>query len=191
MSDTATQAHTYLERLGNLLRSEARSLGVRYGLQPVQMEALAYLGNCNRYSDTPLGVTDYLGLTKGTVSQTLKVLENKGLLRKQADKKDKRVVHLHLSAAGRNLLNKAVPAPAIRDACETLTATQQSAMLEGLSALLGAIQSGNGMKSFGVCKTCRHNEQRPAGEFYCKLTREPLSRGDVELICREHELEKA
>ena len=63
-----------LERLASLLRSERRNRLLKHGLQPIQFEVLYYLSICNRYSDTPMGVTDYLGQTKGTVSQTLKVL---------------------------------------------------------------------------------------------------------------------
>ena len=70
------QIYEYLERIANLLRTDTRKLGVGKGLQPVQMEALHYLSCCNRYSNTPVAVSDYLGLTKGTVSQTLGVLEN-------------------------------------------------------------------------------------------------------------------
>ena len=83
------QVHTTLERLCNLLRVEARSHGADDGLLPIQLEALHYLGRCNRYSDTVQGVTEYLGQTKGTVSQSLKVLENRGLVRKRADTEDR------------------------------------------------------------------------------------------------------
>ena len=61
---------------------------------------LHYLSVCNRYSDTPMAVTEYLGQTKGTVSQTLKVLEKKALLFKEPDKDDKRVMHLKLTEQG-------------------------------------------------------------------------------------------
>ncbi|MCP4325394.1 MAG: MarR family transcriptional regulator, partial [Alteromonadales bacterium] len=57
-----------IERLANLLRQEIRLAGKELGLQPVQQEALYYLSICNKYSDTTLAVTEYLGLTKGTVS---------------------------------------------------------------------------------------------------------------------------
>ena len=76
-----------LERLNNLLRMEMRAFGLSYGLLPVQIEALTYLTRCNRYSDTPQAVTEYLGLTKGTVSQSLKVLEQKGFFGKFRTKK--------------------------------------------------------------------------------------------------------
>ena len=48
------------------------------GLNPAQWEALRYIARANRYSRSPSAVAEYLGATKGTVSQTLKALEHKG-----------------------------------------------------------------------------------------------------------------
>ncbi|MEN8763252.1 MAG: MarR family transcriptional regulator, partial [Thiogranum sp.] len=100
MATDTGEVRDLIERLGNLVRANVRAVCSEYGLRPVQLEAMRFLTQCNRYSDTPQAVAEYLGLTKGTVSQTLKVLEKKGLLRKLGDAKDKRVVHLNPTAKG-------------------------------------------------------------------------------------------
>ena len=64
------EAHHLIERLGNLVRADARAVCNDYDMRPVQLEALEFLTQCNRYSDTPQAVAEFLGLTKGTVSQT-------------------------------------------------------------------------------------------------------------------------
>ncbi len=178
--------HTTIERLSNLLRNEVRRAGSDSGLQPVQLEALHYLSICNRYSDTPMGVTEYLGQTKGTVSQTLKVLERKGYLIKTLDKDDKRVSHLKVTANGKRLLDKIIPTPNFTDACESLDKQSQKQVNETLKNLLRSIQQANGSKTFGVCKTCRYNQNNGKDGFYCQLVEAPLSSQDVKLICREH-----
>lgn len=89
MSEKVYLVHDLIERLGNLVRADVRAVCHASGVRPVQLEALHYLTQCNRYSDTPQAVAEYLGLTKGTVSQTLKVLEEKGLLKKRSDPGDK------------------------------------------------------------------------------------------------------
>ena len=89
-----------VERLGNLMRSEMRKAGSDETLQPVHLQALIYLTKANRYSNTPQALADYLGLTKGTVSQTLLVLDRRGLIERYQDDVDRRVVRLRLSAAG-------------------------------------------------------------------------------------------
>ncbi|NOZ52113.1 MAG: MarR family transcriptional regulator [Gammaproteobacteria bacterium] len=186
---SSKKLHQHIERLSNLLRNEARTSGMDYGLQPIQLEALCYLSNCNRYSDSPIGVTEYLGLTKGTVSQTLNVLHSKGLIRRISDKKDKRVTHLKLTTASKKLLDKAVPAPMLRRAYEGLQKEKQIRLVNDLKQLLTTIQRSNTMKSFGVCNTCRFNRCIETGQYFCELTQEALSPNDIQLICREHSSE--
>ena len=173
-----------LERIASVLRSEARAQGQGLGLQPVHMDTLYYLASCNRYSDTPLGVTEYLCLTKGTVSQTIKLLENKGLIRKNNDPGDKRVVHLALTRKGHQFVEQQLPPPAFEEALGSLPATTQSALDKHLQKLLSAYQSTQGREGFGICRFCRHNQSDTNG-FVCGLTRDRLTDRDVQLICRE------
>lgn len=180
------EANDTLERIGNLQRMEARAFGLRYGLQPVQMEALTYLTQCNRYSDTPQAVAEYLGLTKGTVSQSLKVLEQKGFLRKQPDKQDKRIVRLATTVKGRNLTKKALLAGSLEPALATTDSMKIAELTSVFRSILRSMQKMNGRKAFGACHTCRFNESHQNG-YVCGLTREPLSVQDVQLICREHQ----
>lgn len=178
--------YDYIERLSELLRSETRQVGISHGLQPVQLEVLHYLSLCNRFSDTPMAVTEYLGQTKGTVSQTLKVLEKKQLLAKQIDANDKRVTHLRLTAEGEKILQQCLPTPAFHQTCAQLSAAQQNEIEQALNVLLRTILRSNQMKSFGACHTCQHNHKTAAGGYYCNLVQQPLSVEDVALICREH-----
>ncbi|PLW67089.1 MarR family winged helix-turn-helix transcriptional regulator [Pseudohalioglobus lutimaris] len=175
-----------LERVASLLRTETRNLLLVHGLQPVQFEALHYLSICNRYSDTPMGVTEYLGQTKGSVSQTLKVLEKKGLIEKTADKSDKRVAHLSVTKAGRNLVSSMLPSPSLARAGKQLGRTDEASIDASLRNLLRSMQQANNFKTFGQCATCRHNIRLTDDEYVCGLTEEALSGEDIELICREH-----
>nr|WP_225937236.1 MarR family winged helix-turn-helix transcriptional regulator [Myxococcus sp. RHSTA-1-4] len=159
---------------------------MRHGLQPVHLQALRYLQSCNRYSNTPAALTEYLGLTKGTVSQTLLLLEEKGLLRKEASTEDRRVVHLFLTDAGRAVLDEALP-PALFGQVLGGLPEGGRALEEALTGLLRSLQSANAQRSFGACATCRHFRREGPGRFRCGLTEEPLSREDSLLLCREHE----
>lgn len=179
----------YLERISNLLRADERRSGSLFGLQPVQLEALHFLSRCNRYSNTPAGVTEFLSLTKGTVSQTLQVLEHKGYLEKVADAKDRRVVHLQVTATGRDALSKSMPPAQVSDALCALSEEQAALALWALKGLLQSLQNVHGGRSFGVCRTCRFCRDVNASEgvFQCGLTSDVLTSSDVKLICREHE----
>ena len=177
-----------LERLSSLLRSESRHQLAEFGLQPVQFDALCYLASCNRYSDTPKAVTEFLGLTKGTVSQSIKILESKGLVLKKTDTFDKRVTHLVVSEQGRALVESLMPAKMLQLACQGSTEAELYKTVAALRSTLRQVQDANGFKSFGQCQTCEHNHKREDGNYVCGLTKEPLSSQDVLLICVEHKV---
>ncbi len=181
------QIYEHLERIANLLRTDTRRSGLSKGLQPVQLEALHYLSCCNRYSNTPAAVADYLGLTKGTVSQTLGVLEMGGLIEKRPDLKDRRVVHLELTEVGRSVVDEAIPPKALRNAIDLISEADQGIVLDSLNQMLRAMQQANQLRTFGVCLTCRHHRIETDERHRCALTGEALLQGDIHKICREHE----
>ncbi|MEM6453498.1 MAG: MarR family winged helix-turn-helix transcriptional regulator [Acidobacteriota bacterium] len=185
---TDRRLYDLIERLGTLLHDRARAPDddPADDLQPVHVRILAYLDACNRYSDTPAAVTAYLGLTKGTVSQSLSLLHRRGLIDKTPDPDDRRVVHLALRPAGRDALAAHVPPATFRDACAQLPAGDRAALAAQLDGLLRAMQQTTGRSGFGLCHTCRLFRREPDG-FRCGLTLEPLSPADSEKICREHE----
>ena len=178
--------HEYIDRISRLLDSEVRLAGSEHNLQPVQLHALQFLNRCNRYSNTLQGVTAYLGLTKGTVSQTLAVLEGKGFIKKNVDKKDGRVFHLNVTGTGEKLLSGIVPSPTASKALKEMKSPEVRRLVEGLKKLLTEMQKTNDMNSFGVCKTCRYNTKINDKKHFCELTRENLTLKDIELLCLEH-----
>lgn len=174
-----------IERIGNLLRTQIRKAGNDLGLQPVHLQALDYLARCNRYSDTSAAVTDYLGATKGTVSQTLKVLERKAYITKVIDAGDKRVQHLKVSKSGHELLSACWPPSMFHEASERLGETDRNQMAELLTRMLRELQRANQSRTFGVCKSCSFFRS-DGSRYHCGLTTERLSLADSEKICREH-----
>jgi len=175
-----------IERLGNLLRAEERSSGA--GLLPVHVQMLSYLSVCNRYSDTPAAVTEFLGATKGTSSQSIAVLERKGFLRKRPDGADGRVVRLDLTAKGRRFVERNFPPAGFGSAIEEMKPGDRTALARLLTGLLASLQKGNGGRMFGVCNTCRFfKKDALPGSHQCGLTLEPLAEDESMKICREHE----
>ncbi len=174
-----------IERISTLLRAEQRKKYSILGLQPVHVQTLDYLASCNRFSDTPAAVTDYLGLTKGTVSQTLQVLVRKEYIEKKQDNVDKRIVHLLILPAGRELLNSITPFDVFTKAEEAIANQQFDSIGAALYEALVALQNVNGNNSFGQCKNCITFTEND-DHYYCLLMQQPLDQADIEKICREY-----
>lgn len=174
----AWRAAHLVERLARLVRAG----DFETGLNPAQWEALRYLLRANRFSRTPAALSDYLNSSRGTVSQTLIALEEKGLVEKTKSEKDARSFLLSLTKKGRDLLMGDNEGALAGDIDMTGGAPALAAALE--DALARAIRRRGG-KAFGVCKTCRHFE-RDGPSRRCALLDEPLTAQDAEAICAEH-----
>jgi DNA-binding MarR family transcriptional regulator len=165
-----------VERLASALRAELRRRAASRGLPAAQLEVLRYLARCNRYSDTPAAVAEYLDATPGTVSQTLSALERKDLIAKRPDPQDRRKVHCVPTEAGLALLAEIAP-PEVSE-----VDTQEA--VEVLQQLLTSLQRARGGRTFGACRSCTH--LRRGTELTCGLTGEALTEADTQKLCREH-----
>jgi DNA-binding MarR family transcriptional regulator len=174
-----------IERMAALLRSEERRKCTDLGLQPVHLQVLDYLSRCNRYSDTPASLTNYLGMTRGTVSQTLLLLMKKGYISKTVDLMDRRVIHLSLLDDGKAILQKARSSELFNQAATLLKENNFDNYKDIFANALTSLQKANNSQSFGLCKTCRYFTESSTG-FICGLTKESLSQSDSEKICQEH-----
>lgn len=174
-----------IERISALIRAEERKKCAEFGLQTVHLQALDYISRCNRFSDTPAALTRFLGLTKGTVSQTLQILEKKGFIEKIPDLVDKRMVHLKMKDEGADVLDKARPHELFNHASRLLEEQDFDSYEEVFAQTLTALQKANKSQAFGLCKTCKHFIRSEDG-FVCGLTKQMLSETDSEKICQEH-----
>ncbi len=177
-----TRIAILLERLGALLQQSVREDGARHGLLPIHVQVLHYLSQANRYSDLPIAIAEYFGVTRGTVSQTLAVLERRGLVSKVPDVRHGRRVHLRLTASGEAVLRGSW----LERVEQTLSGLPDgpAALEEALRSLLLTLQRMNGQRPFGICRHCRHFIGAPEGAR-CGLTGEPLEDAQRGRICRE------
>lgn len=156
-------------------------------LYPAQWEALRYLARANRFSRNPAALADYLGATRGTVSQTVIALEAKGLVEKRTDPRDRRSVVLALTEAGAAALRHDA---AIALAADIDAAGGAEALAAGLDAVVRAALARRAGRAFGVCRACRHFRADVRGgeaPHHCALLDEPLSDTDSAAMCAEHD----
>jgi DNA-binding MarR family transcriptional regulator len=184
----ATEAAHLIERLDRLARRAEDRGDAIAELNPAQWEALRYVARANRFSRNPAALADYLGSTRGTVSQTLIALEQKGMIARHPSERDRRSIDLVLTSAG----NAALRRDPIEHLAEDIAAAlgkEAEKLAEGLRASLAQAIARNDGKPFGICHGCRHfrRNARPGTKqpHHCALLDAPLSAADSELICVE------
>jgi hypothetical protein len=149
--------------LVNRLSRVAHAMQFSHGLNPAQWEALRYLNKANRYSASPSAMADYLGATKGTVSQTL--------------------IALALTDGGREMLVQD-PLCQIYAATEKIPEAERQQLAGVIKSILDDLCVKHNNSQFGVCGDCCHlGEGSCAGSGTCGVTGDPLEASDIELIC--------
>lgn len=150
-------------------------------LNPSQRSALEYLSRANKFSRSPSHIAEYLGTTRGTISQTLKSLKSKGYVSETRSATDKRAISYELTGRG----HKAVAQNnSLSGGLLDIEDGERTALKEALSAVLRRILDKNNGRPYGVCYTCRHFSSNTMGGF-CALLSQLLTPDDITQICHE------
>lgn len=174
-----------LERLARLMRAGEHE----GGLNPAQWEALRYLARANRFSNSPIALTRFLGSTKGTISQTIKALERKGFITKSPRENEGRSICLALTEKGREALTRD-PLAELSISLDELGGKTRRRLAKGLSELLETELKRREQPGFGNCASCRYFRQKgresdALGPHQCMLFDAALSEAEARLICVE------
>ncbi|MDH6116193.1 MarR family transcriptional regulator [Kitasatospora sp. GAS204B] len=131
-----------LKRLGRLVDAELKRTFAAHGLDPAAFDVLATL----RRSDpphrlTPAELMRAAMVTSGAVSQRLEKLEERGLVSRRPSATDGRVVHVELTEAGRELVDRVLPdhLATERRLLAALGGPERGALADTLRALLLAL----------------------------------------------------
>lgn len=179
----ANAAPALLSRLSRVVASE----GYGHGLKPVQLQALRYLANANRFSRTPGALTAWLGQTKGTVSQTIASLERRGLVARTGDVRDRRIIRLEMTEAGHAVVR--IEGDVSEAMLAYLDDDERATAEMLLGKMLGGHVAARGFRPMGICHTCRHFQlgEAPATSHRCALLGVPLDNDDAQRVCIEQE----
>jgi DNA-binding MarR family transcriptional regulator len=179
MTDTSpSDLRALLDRITRLSAADAWS----EQLNPAQMATLEYLARANRFSRAPSHVADYLGTTRGTVSQTLKALERKGYVTETRSSTDKRRTSYSLTQSGAEAVAEDQD---IQQVLAALPPSTRAGLEAGLRSVLAGLLARRQGRSFGLCRTCKHHATGPDGP-QCRLLNIALSTEEPNQICHEH-----
>lgn len=127
-----------LSRLTQLTGVELRRTFAAHDLDPASFDVLATLRRSEPpHTLTPTELMHSAMVTSGAITQRLDRLEERGLVRRSRSESDGRGVHVTLTAAGRTLIDAALPDHIATE--ERLLAPLSTAQRDQLAATLRAL----------------------------------------------------
>ena len=176
-NDTAREFADLLLQLGRAAYTDSAG----GDLTAAQWAALRYFGRANRFSRTVSGFASFHATTRGTASQTIRSLVDRGYLDRSPSDRDGRSVLFALSDHARRRLDQ--------DPVESLVRAARQLGEIRLSAVAGELRQvgdflGQQRDDFatGRCEHCGHLAQAD-GAYRCGLMDEPLAAAEIREIC--------
>lgn len=91
---------------------------------------------------TAKDIADFLGVTRSSVTQIIEPLASRGLIVRQADNMDRRIIHITLTAEGRKTVTRLVKAKmsGLHSALEVLTDKELATLAKLHRKMAGGVQ---------------------------------------------------
>ncbi len=178
-----------LHKIGLALKHQTWLQAAEKGLSPTQGQILAALA-----MDGPLTGSELakrIGVTLPTVSDSARVLVEKGLVTKTPDQRHPRASLLALTTAGRKRATSARAWPEfLATAARSLSEPEQAAFLAGLVKMIRALQESEQIPVSRMCATCvyfRPRVHEGPKPHHCAFVDAPMADSHLRLDCQEHE----
>ena len=182
-----------VERLSNALKVLLWERVKREKLSPIQIQFLLYLENHSEESCKVSNLANEFNLTQATVSDAIRILCEKGLVKKISSKEDLRVHILMLTPKGKkvvqSLKNWFLP---VKKQLEIFSPEIKEIVMIFLMELIASLQKNGIINVARMCINCRYfkrnlhpNSKTP---HRCMLTNKPLTPLDLRVDCENNEL---
>ena len=177
-----------LERLSQVFRILLWEKAKEHSLSPIQIQLLIFI----QYHSTDKCTISYLAqefnFTKPTISDAIKVLEQKNFIKKNTDSSDTRSYTIQLTASGKKIVleteNFANPIT------EIITKSNEADKLilwENISNLISLLNRQEIISIQRTCFNCGHYTIKNKNAF-CSLLNQKLLTKDIRIDCEEFEL---
>lgn len=186
--DTTLKIIVALERISQAFRTMLWNESKTLSLNPIQIQVLIFLGYHSPDKRKVSYLAQEFNMTKATISDTVKALEQKGLIRKETEPHDTRSYIIHLTEKGQEILNQTSQfANAIQSPVDQLTENERQALLNQLFGIIYHLHKTGIISRQRMCLTCSNYAPGHAGHLhYCRLLDTPLDPAELRIDCPEH-----
>lgn len=178
-----------LERVSEAFRVLLWEENRKNGLSPIQLQVLIFILHHGELLRTVSLLAEEFSVSRPTMSDVVRVLEQKGLVRKTPAVVDARSMVLSLTPLGRRLAKSSeLFAEQIARPVDGLPQEQQEQLLDGLLIVIHSLHKEGIIKQQRMCLSCRFFERNKSGTARCNLLQQVLHSADLRIDCPEYEL---
>lgn len=178
----------YINRLSRAMRKSYNQIGFEEGLNPLQIQILQFLYHVRKRKNTINLIAGEMEVSDATVSDSIKVLVKRGLLRKISDELDKRIRYVEITQEGKLLVKKIEKKVQIQFPDIKLEDKQALVLL--LHTLTFEFFKSGYLTNARICFSCMYYEKQKNNKHYCNLLKETLEPVDLRYDCPDHHYSK-
>lgn len=187
-SSTESKIVVSLERIAQAFRVLLWQESKEYSLTPIQIQILIFLQFHSEEKCKVSYLANEFNVTKATISDTIKTLEEKGLIIKVAEPVDTRSYIIHLTKKGKEISDKtALFSKEIFKPISQLHADDQENLLLSLLNIIRHLNQTGIITIQRMCMTCNYYEySKNSRKHFCRLLNQNLKATELRIDCPEH-----
>jgi len=183
---------TGLHKIGLAIRSRAWKEARQGRLAPLQAHTLSVLHLRQPQIATPTALAEELSVALPTVSEVLRVLERRGLIKKRKSETDGRTTMLSLTRKGRRRAEGVAGwTDFLAAAADELSDAERKALLRTLIKMIRTLQEQGMIPVARMCPTCRFFQPfvygDPNAPHHCGYVNAAFGDRLLRIECAEHE----
>lgn len=179
-----------LERISQAFRVLLWNESKEHSLSPIQVQVLIFLLHHSDEKRKVSYLADEFNVTKATMSDCVRSLEQKQLIEKHLEPNDARSYTIHLTAKGEDIAKKtSFFAEQIQAPIEKLSSVEKENLLLSLFGIISRMNQTGVITIQRMCLSCHYYSSEDG--HYCKLLKQRLMDVELRIDCAEHELRKA
>jgi len=175
-----------LERVSQAFRVLLWNESKEHSLSPIQVQVLIFLLYHSDQKRKVSYLADEFNMTKATISDTVKTLEQKLFIRKEYEQHDTRSYIIHLTEKGKEIAEQtSLFAKEIQIPIDKLHSTEKENLLLNLLDIIKHLNKSGVITIQRMCFTCHFYKTNKNGHF-CNLLNSSIADNELRIDCPEH-----
>jgi DNA-binding MarR family transcriptional regulator len=177
-----------LERVSQAFRVLLWNESKEFSLSPIQVQLLIFLLHHSDEKRKVSYLADEFNMTKATISETIKTLEQKKLIKKEYEPHDTRSYIIHLTKKGKDIAEQtSLFAKQIQVPISKLHSTDKENLLLSLLDIILHLNKSGIITIQRMCFTCHFYKANKDGQkHFCGLLNTKLADDELRIDCAEH-----